>query len=163
MPKATGYRLIPFPPMQLAVKLVKPLSARTIILVLGMALEASAASQYKLLSSCDESSEVRGLISKDSQITIHFAIASAVNCYSVTATVEGKQVRGYVLDPKLDGVVAFEKAGIEARRNIIDAPPVSLRPPEQIPDPAVSSTNKPVEAPEPAKIAPKRKIDVQPH
>jgi hypothetical protein len=79
--------------------------------------------------------------------------------------VEGKQVRGYVLDPNLDGIVAFEKAGIEARRNIIDAPPVSLPPPEQIPDPAMSSsgTKKPEEIPEPAKVAPKRKIDVQPH
>jgi hypothetical protein len=142
---------------------MKPLSARMIVLLFGIALEASAASQYKLLSSCDESSEVRGLISQDSRITIHFAIASAITCYSVTATVDGKQVRGYVLNPALDGVLAFEKSGMEARSNLINASSVLPPPAEHVPDPAVGSadTKKPVAAPEPAKVAPKPKVDAQ--
>jgi hypothetical protein len=148
----------------LVVRLMKALSARMMVLLFSIALEASAASQYKLLSNCDESSEVHGLLSKDSQITIHFAIASAVTCYSVTATVDGKQVRGYVLDPALDGVLAFEKAGIEARSKIIDAAPTPPSPAEKTPDPAVASTDtkKPVEASEPAKAAPKPRVDA-PH
>ena len=145
----------------LVVRLMKAFSAGMMVLLFGIALEASAASQYKLLSNCDESSEVRGLLSKDSRITIHFAIASAITCYSVTATVDGKQVRGYVLDPALDGVRAFEKAGMEARSNLIEAEPVLPPPAAQIPDPAVGSTetNKPVESPEPAKAAPNPRID----
>jgi hypothetical protein len=133
--------------------------------MLGVALDVSAASQYKILSECDPSSEVRALIAKDAPLAVHFAIASATTCYSVTATVDGKPVRGYVLDPGLDGVLAFEKAVSQARQNLIEAPQV-LPPPVAPATDSVAGptdTKKSPDAPEPVtpKEAPKPKAKIE--
>ena len=133
------------------------LSVRIIVLLLGIVLEVSAASEYKILSGCDESAEVRALVLKDSPIEIHFSIAGFPTCYSVTATVDGKQVRGYVLNAGLDAVLAFDKAGTKTRRELLNAPPILAPPLAQIPDPGAHSidTKKSVDIPVPIKEVPK--------
>ena len=73
--------------MRLGVRSNKRLCLRIIVLLLGIALEVFGASEYKILSECNPSSEVRGLIAKDSPVTIHFAIADASVCYSVTSVI----------------------------------------------------------------------------
>ncbi len=143
--------------MRVGVRLNKRPCVRTTVLLLGIALQVSGATQYKILSECDPSSEVRGLIAKDSQIKIHYAIASATTCYSVTSTVEGKQVRGYVMSPELDGVLAFDKSASKSRREIGDTPPpVPPAPVEQTHDPVASATGtkKAPDVPEPPKPEP---------
>jgi hypothetical protein len=127
---------------------------KTILVLIGMAVNLSAAAQYKILSECDPSSEVRALIAQDSPLAVHFAIASATTCYSVTANVDGKLVRGYVLEPGLDGVLAFEKAVSQARQNLIEVAPV--------PEPSATAADpkKSPDTPEPVKEAPKGKGNV---
>jgi hypothetical protein len=112
-----------------------------IVLLFGIALEVSAATEYQIVRECDPASEVRALISKDSPIKIHFAIAGGATCYSVTATVDGMAVRGYVLDRELDAVIAFEKAVTAARQNLSDAPPALAPPTASVPDSAASATD----------------------
>lgn len=133
---------------------------RTTVLLLGIALQVSGATEYKILSECDPSAEVRGVVAKDSQITVHYAIASATMCYSVTSTVDGKQIHGYVLSTDLDAVVAFEQSASKARREMIVAPPpVAAAPQEQAQTPAVTPTEakKAPEPPPPPKEDPKAK------
>jgi hypothetical protein len=139
------------------VKSMKLLSARTIVVLLGTALQVSAAPAYQLLSECDPSSAVLAQISKDSQITVRFAIAGAATCYSVTANVDGKPIRGYVLDKTLDGVLAFEKTVSQARQNLIEAPAFLPPPAPPVPDAAPSAGKKSPDPAEPAKQAPKPK------
>ena len=119
---------------------MKSLTVRTIVLLLGVALEVSAGSAYRILSECDESAEVRGNISQDARIEIHFAIMGSSTCYSVTAIVDGKQVRGYVIDAGLDAVLAFEKARIKTSRDALNALSVVPQPAAQVVDhPVVNS------------------------
>jgi hypothetical protein len=144
---------------------MKLLSQRTILVLLGAALQVSAAPADQLLSECDSSSGVLAQLSRDSQITVRFAVAGATTCYSVTAMVDGKPVRGYVLDKTLDGVLAFEKTVSEARQNLIEAPAFIPPPAAPVPDPApstasadkISTDKKPTDTAEPVKQAPKPK------
>jgi hypothetical protein len=139
---------------------------RLIVFLLGMALEASAAAPYKLLSECDQPSGARAVLAKDTPITVHYAIAGATTCYAVTAIVDGKQVRGYVVDSELDGIIAFEKARIKSRQEL-GAQPILPPAPEQTPDPAGNATEpkKSADSTEPVKEVPesKAKPAIQPH
>lgn len=131
---------------------MKLLAMRMTVLLLGIALEVSAASEYRILSDCDGSATVRANVSKDTQLEIHFAIAGAPTCYSVTATVDGKQVRGYVLDAGLDAILAFDKARRKVSRDTLEASQVLPQPAVQIADPGANSTSgkKPAAAEKPA-------------
>lgn len=150
-------------------KAVKLLAVRMTVLLLGIAFEVSAASEYKILSECDESANVRANISKDTRLEIHFAIAGAPTCYSVTATVDGKQVRGYVLDAGLDAILAFDKARMKVSRDTFEAPQVLPQPSVQIADPGMNSSSgkkpaaaeKPTEAERPVDEAPKAKASAE--
>jgi hypothetical protein len=100
-------------------------------LLLNLAFQAPQP-QYALLSECDSSAEVLAQISKDSPLDIRFAIGGSPTCYSVTATVGGKQIRGYVIAPGLDAIAAFERARAEYEREawrpvvvIAPAPPAA--------------------------------------
>jgi len=99
-----------------------------IVLLLVIALQASAASGFRIVSACDESAEVRANIPKDAQLKIHSSVGGGSPCYSVTATVEGKQIQGYVTDSSLDAVVAFEKANAEFSRKALSATPAPPSP-----------------------------------
>jgi hypothetical protein len=130
-----------------------------IVLLLVVALQAYAASGFRIVSTCDESAEVRANIQKDAQLKIHSSVGGGSPCYSVTATVEGKQVQGYVIDRSLDAVVAFEKANAEFSRKALIAIQAPPSPPAEAPAtqsaPSASTaadTAKPVkEVPKPHK------------
>lgn len=145
---------------------MNPLSLRIIVLLLGIALEVSAA-EYRILSGCEDSAEVRANISKDAEIEIHFSIAGSGSstCYSVTATLDGKRVRGYVLNANLDAVRAFEQSRIKnTQEEIHDALPVVRQPSVPIADLGVNSTDakKSVDAEPRGKQVPKVKAPVEP-
>jgi hypothetical protein len=148
---------------------MKPLSVRSAVLLFGIAFQISAAPDYRILSECDPSATVRASLAKEAQVDVHFAIAGASTCYSVTATVDGKQVRGYVIGTDLDAVLAFEKARIQATRDGINASPVIPQPDPQPAAPSVKATDadkpaeaKPAEAAKPVQDAPKRKEPLAP-
>lgn len=153
-------------------KVVNLLAVRMIflfVLFLGIASEVSAAPEYRILSECDASANVRANISKDAQLQIHFAIAGAPTCYSVTATVEGKQVRGYILDAGLDAIVAFEKSRMKVSREALEAQLALPQPPAKLADPGVKAPDekkpvaaeKPVEAQKPISVTPKAKAPAE--
>lgn len=104
-----------------------------IVPLLVFALEASAASEFRILSACDESAELRVNIQQDTQLQIHSSVSGGSLCYSVTATVEGKQVHGYVIDGRLDSVVAFEKEKTKFLRSTLSVPLGSPSPPNVTP------------------------------
>jgi hypothetical protein len=121
---------------------------KLIVLLLGITLELSAASGIRILSECDGSAEVKATIAKDAEVKVLSSFSNGSPCFSVVATVDGKHVRGYVIDSDLDAVVAFEKARIDSLKQAMSAPPVV--PPPPAPPAAVASPSAPA-APEPAK------------
>ncbi len=146
-------------------KVVNLLAVRTIVLFLGIAFDVSAAAEYRILSECDASASVRANISKETQLQIHFAIAGATTCYSVTATVDGKEVRGYVLNAGLDSIAAFEKSRMKVSREALEAQQALPQPAAKIADPGMNATDgekpaaaeKPAEPQKPVSPAPKAK------
>jgi len=110
--------------------------------------------QYALLSECDSSAEVLAQIPQDTPLEIRFAIGGSPTCYSVTATVGGKKLRGWVTARGLDAIAAFDKARAEyereAWRPVVVAPPAPApapAPPQAVAakeDPKASKTAKPV-------------------
>jgi hypothetical protein len=109
---------------------------------MNFAPAAPADPQYKIVSECDPGSSVRGEIAQDTPLKIHFAITGAPACYSVTATIDGKEIKGYLLDGGPDAVREFEKSRADVEREAFRAIPVPSPPP---PPPA---------APKPADAAP---------
>ena len=107
----------------------------------------SAAEQYPILSECDPSADVRARVSQDASLEIHYSISGAPACYSVTALVDGKQIRGYLLDGPLDAIREFEKARTETEREAFRANPMPPPPP---PAPPIAVPDSPA-----AKTAPK--------
>ena len=130
-----------------------------IVFLLVIALQASAAAGFRIVSACDEFAEVRANIPKDAPLQIHSSIGGGSPCYSVTATVEGKQVQGYVTDSNLDAVLAFERANAEFSRKALSAPlapptpPAAAPPTQSAPPPSTAAdAAKPVkEVPKPHK------------
>jgi hypothetical protein len=111
------------------------------IALLGIfALPVFAASSGKILSECDEAAEVRATVAQDAALEIRSSVSGGTPCYSVTAMVDGKKVQGYVTDPGLNAVVAFEKARFDSLRAAMSAPPVQpVPPPPPAPAPTVAA------------------------
>ena len=143
---------------------MKSLLMRNIVLILSLGLDVRAASEYKILSGCDDAGEVRARVSRDSQINIHFSIAGSNTCYAVTATVGGKQVQGYILNAGLDTVREFEEARIKTTRDSFNAQVIPPQPSVPMSDSTVTSTDahKSVEAELPVKEVPKVKAPIEP-
>ena len=79
------------------------------LLLTAVALEAKQPGQrYRILSECDAAAEVRADVPLSTKLEIRYSIAGTSTCYSVAATVGGKQVRGYVFERDLAAVRAFE-------------------------------------------------------
>jgi hypothetical protein len=116
------------------------------VFLIGLAMQAPPTPHYRILSDCDPSSEVRAEIAKNTPMEIRFSIAQSPTCYSVTATVDGKHVSGYVLDRNLDAIETFEKARVTAERDAFSAP----LPLPSVLAPASSSSAPAIIAPEDA-------------
>lgn len=128
-----------------------------IVLLLVAGIQASAASGFRIVSACDESAELRANIQKDSQLKIHSSVGGGPPCYAVTATIDGKQVDGYVIDSSLDAVVAFEKANAEFSRKALSVMPAPPSPPAVVPPPPPPAPpgSHAADMPRPAKEVPK--------
>jgi len=95
--------------------------------ILGIALQAGAeqasdASRVPVFSDCDTSSSVIVQAPLDATMHVHYSIAGAPSCYQVTLTVEGHPVQGYVFDPRVDAVLAFERSRIRTEQSAFSAP-----------------------------------------
>jgi hypothetical protein len=89
------------------------MTARFLILVMAAGCVFAEGAGYRIYSSCDEGSDVRAEIQKETPLTVQFSVAGDSPCYSVAGTVDGKAVRGYVLDATLDSVRAFDGARVK--------------------------------------------------
>jgi hypothetical protein len=103
--------------------------------MLGIAVQNPAPANAPVLSECDTSSDIVAKTPLDAAIEVHYAIAGAPSCYQITLTINGQVMRGYVFDPRLDAVAAFEKSRLETEQAAFKAKlyipplPAALQPP----------------------------------
>ncbi len=98
-------------------------------LILGFALQAPAPPSVPVLEYCDASAPVVAQISRDAAMDVRFSIAGSPTCYLATMTIDGRAVRGYVLDRRLDAVVAFERSRVATEQAAFKVP-LYVPPPE---------------------------------
>jgi|HubBroStandDraft_2_1064218.scaffolds.fasta_scaffold1129899_1 hypothetical protein len=138
-----------------------------IALMIGVAFQTPAPASVAVLSECDASSDVVAQAPRDAALEVHYSIAGAPTCYLVTGTLQGKPVRGFVLDRQVDSVVAFEKSRVQTEQTAFKAPPVIEAPapppadPVKTTDSAKTAAVVTAKAPEEKKPAPKHpKVDM---
>ena len=100
-----------------------------LILMFGIAMQAPAQASVPVLEYCDASAPVIGQVSRDATMDVRFSIAGSPTCYLATMTIDGRAVRGYVLDRRLDAVVAFERSRVATEQAAFKAP-LYVPPPE---------------------------------
>ena len=132
-----------------------------IALMIGVAFQTPAPASVAVLSECDASSDVVAQAPRDAALEVHYSIAGAPTCYLVTGTLQGKPVRGFVLDRQVDSVVAFEKSRVQTEQTAFKAPPVIDAPappadPVKPADSAKTDATVAAKAAETKKPAPKR-------
>jgi hypothetical protein len=123
-----------------------------LLMVLLFGAPPPQAPRYRILSECDpEAAEVRAEPAKNSRLEVRYAIPGSPTCYSVTGSVDGTQVSGYILGRGLDAVEAFESRRAAAERAAFRAaaPPVPAEP--------VLAAQAPLKPP-PAKTAVKKEV-----
>jgi hypothetical protein len=123
------------------------------IFPIGLALQAVAGSPYHILSACDPSAEVLANIESSAPLEIRYSIGGSSTCYAVTAMVDGKPVRGYVLDRGLDAIQAFEKERAAHPQEFTSAPAASAPPPPPVTQNKQSNSS----SKDPANNAPRKK------
>jgi len=120
-----------------------------IALMIGIAMQAPAPSRVAILSECDASSGIVAEVPRDAALEVHYSIADAPpTCYFVSLTVEGKAVRGWVLDRQAPAVVAFEQSRVNYEQNAFKTPlplPPSATPEPEPSKPAAVATKAPEE------------------
>lgn len=112
--------------------------------LIGITLQVSEAPRERILSACDKSAGVLAEVASNAAVEVRYSVAGTLTCYSVSVTVEGKQVRGFVLDRGLAAVQLFEKARVENERETFRVAPLPSSP-----------SSAPAAAPNPVKGAPK--------
>jgi hypothetical protein len=91
-----------------------------------------------LIDDCSAPSHVIATLAAGDPVQVRFSLAQAPQtCYAVTAEVEGKPVKGYVLGPGLKAIADFESGR-----------PIPVAPVAAVPTPAVAAA--PLVAPVPA-------------
>src|ERR1700733_9466628 len=66
--------------------------------------------QAPLRDSCDADAQVIAKLTAGSDVTIGFALSGQGSaCYKITATVDGKDLHGYVAASALEGLDSFEQ------------------------------------------------------
>ena len=94
------------------------------LVLLGLAFQTPAAQSYPVRGECSESGVVLGSAAKDAALQIHFSIAGSSTCYAVTATIDGKAARGYILGRGPDSIEQFESARRETQKAVSRKPVV---------------------------------------
>ena len=124
-------------------------------LVLGIAMQAPAPgpASVPVLDYCDTSAPVIAQAPREAAMNVLFSIAGSPTCYLVTTTIDGHAVRGYVLDRRLDAVVAFERSRVATEQTAFKAPLYVPPPDPPAGAPAVAAVKAP-EDKRPAKKAP---------
>jgi peroxiredoxin len=114
------------------------------LLLLGVA-QATAA-DFPILEECSAQAPVRATIAAGDPLQVHFGVdQDEGRCYSVTATKNGQNVKGYLMGADHPAVVMFLKRREEVATQRVGPPP----PPSPPPPPAPAVPPEPVEPPLP--------------
>jgi hypothetical protein len=112
------------------------------VALLALLPAAAQAAGISLVDDCSDSATVLATLSASAPVEVRSAIAgNAKACYSVTAVIDGKPVRGYVQGNELAAVVEFERqrAANAAASMVIAAPaPAAVAPEAPAAVPAVT-------------------------
>ena len=121
------------------------------LLVFLLAAGCAFSQNVRIYAECDDASDVRAEVSRDAAIHVRYAITGGAACYSVSATVDGKQVSGYILDASLPAVKAFEAKRAADEADSFARMPVEAPPPPAKPEAAASEppAPKPADPPKP--------------
>ena len=129
--------------------------------VLSLALAAAAGfaqapAGLPLLGSCDDTNDVKAAIRSTDTVQVHSSLAgSGQECYSVTVSIDGQEMRGYVLGTGHPAIAEYER--VRARQPVImPYVPPPLPPPE---DPKAAKPAEPP-APQPVSMAGFRAVDL---
>jgi hypothetical protein len=124
-------------------------------LILGFAIQAPAPASVPVLSFCDATAAVIAQAPREVAMKVHFAIAGSPTCYLATMTIDGREVRGYVLDRRLDAVIAFERSRVATEQAAFKAPQYIAPPDPPAAAPAVAVAKAPEEKKQAKKAPPK--------
>jgi len=86
-----------------------------ILFAAGLALQAPApaSGDIAVLSACDSGSNVVARVPRNTDLQVIYSIADAPTCYLVTYKSNGKTMRGFVFDRRLNAVMAFEHSRVD--------------------------------------------------
>ncbi len=117
----------------------------------GKAVSGDAAPQpagVALLDDCSESASVLAHLPTNAAVDVRSSVIGyAMPCYSLTASVDGKQMKGFVLGSGLDAVAEFEHKKAVYLASIVTVPPPP--PQAQAPNAAMTPATPPATTPGP--------------
>ena len=97
-----------------------------------------------LLDDCSDSAVALGSLAPAARVEVRSAVAGyAKTCYAVTAAVDGKSVKGYVLGNDLAAVADFERERAAVAASIADVAPAPVAAPAIAPVPKAPPVEKP--------------------
>jgi peroxiredoxin len=97
-----------------------------------------------LVEDCSESAPVLATLSRSAPAEVRSSVAGyAKTCYAVTAEMNGKSVKGYVLGDGLDAVAEFERQRAAVAASIADVAPAPVAAPAAAPVAKAPPVEKP--------------------
>lgn len=97
-----------------------------------------------LVEDCSESAPVLTTLSKNAPVEVRSSVAGyAKTCYAVTAVVNGKSVKGYVLGDGLSAIAEFERQMAAVAASMEDVAPAPAPAPAVAPAPKAPPVEKP--------------------
>jgi len=109
---------------------------KTALLLLAIALDLPAASEYRIRAECDESSQILAEVAKNAPMRVHYSIAGSFTCYAVTAENKpGEPIHGYVLQRGPDAIEQFDDSRRQTEVSVFKAMMVPPPPPPKPQDP----------------------------
>lgn len=116
------------------------------IAFLALFLAPAPQAGIPLVEDCSESAPVLATLSRSAPAEVRSSVAGySKTCYAVTAEVNGKSVKGYVLGDGLDAVADFERQRAAVAASIADVAPAPVAAPSVAPP--VEAKAPPVEKP----------------
>jgi peroxiredoxin len=96
--------------MRLSMTAKRFLRAFLLVFAAALGFAQAAPAGLPLLGGCDDANDVKATIQKSDAVRVRFSMAgSGQECYSVSATVDGRTVDGYLLGAEHPAIAEFER------------------------------------------------------
>lgn len=94
------------------------------LLLLASSTHPVEPAEYSLLASCSKTAQVLAKLHRDAALRVSSALSQAGGtCYSVTASLDGRPVHGYVFDEELAAIAEFRGQITDLSQRTRPAPP----------------------------------------